>query len=79
MKVRKQMEIISDKRKSLKINDDFGIEKCWNEMAELLSENENGIVGHDINNSIRQFLFNLLQNRVIVCKKNIFGFVKKSV
>ncbi|MBC1503716.1 hypothetical protein HB825_11620 [Listeria booriae] len=36
----KQMEIILEKRKSLNINDDFGIEKCWNEMTELLSQNE---------------------------------------
>lgn len=28
------------KRKNLNINDDFGIEKCWNEMTELLSQNE---------------------------------------
>ncbi|WP_185407301.1 hypothetical protein [Listeria booriae] len=34
------MEIILEKRKSLNINDDFGIEKCWNEMTELLSQNE---------------------------------------
>ncbi|MBC1291719.1 hypothetical protein HCJ13_03830 [Listeria booriae] len=36
----KQMEIILEKRKSLNINDDFGIEKCWSEMTELLSQNE---------------------------------------
>ncbi|EUJ29573.1 hypothetical protein [Listeria cornellensis] len=40
MKLKKQMEIILEKRKSLNINDDFGIEKCWNEMTELLSQNE---------------------------------------
>lgn len=34
------MEIILEKRKSLNINDDFGIEKSWNEMTELLSQNE---------------------------------------
>ncbi|WP_185347649.1 hypothetical protein [Listeria booriae] len=34
------MEIILEKRKSLNINDDFGIEKCWSEMTELLSQNE---------------------------------------
>ncbi|MGX7150188.1 hypothetical protein [Enterococcus ureasiticus] len=28
------------KRKNLNINDDFRIEKCWNEMTELLSQNE---------------------------------------
>ncbi|MBC2391428.1 hypothetical protein [Listeria booriae] len=40
MKLKKQMEIILEKRKSLNINDDFGIEKSWNEMTELLSQNE---------------------------------------
>lgn len=34
------MEIILEERKSLNINDDFGIEKSWNEMTELLSQNE---------------------------------------
>lgn len=34
------MELILEKRKSLNINDDFGIEKSWNEMTELLSQNE---------------------------------------
>ncbi|MBC1228074.1 hypothetical protein [Listeria booriae] len=40
MKLKKQMEIILEERKSLNINDDFGIEKSWNEMTELLSQNE---------------------------------------
>ncbi|MBC2370409.1 hypothetical protein HBP98_00140 [Listeria booriae] len=40
MKLKKQMELILEKRKSLNINDDFGIEKSWNEMTELLSQNE---------------------------------------
>lgn len=34
------MELILEQRKGLNINDDFGIEKSWNEMTELLSQNE---------------------------------------
>lgn len=40
MKLKNEMETILKKRKSLNINDDFGIEKCWNEMTKLLTQNE---------------------------------------
>ncbi|WP_137657341.1 hypothetical protein [Listeria newyorkensis] len=46
MNLKKQMEISLEKRKSLNINDDFGIEKCWNEMIELLSQNETETINY---------------------------------
>lgn len=39
MDLKHQMAIILRKRKALNINDDFGIEKCWNEMTEVLTQN----------------------------------------
>ena len=40
MELRNEMDTILKKRKGLNINDDFGIEKCWNKMTILLTQNE---------------------------------------
>ncbi|WP_434779500.1 hypothetical protein [Neisseria sp. Ec49-e6-T10] len=40
MELKDCMATILKKRKSLSLNDDFGIEKCWNDMTELLTQNE---------------------------------------
>ncbi|MBY0599255.1 hypothetical protein [Bacillus bingmayongensis] len=35
-----KIEVILDKRKKLNLNDYYGIQKSWNEIVEVLSENE---------------------------------------
>lgn len=40
MNIENKMEVILNKRKKLNLNDDYGIEKSWNEIIEVLSENE---------------------------------------
>ena len=40
MNLKEQMSEIIKRRKSLHMNDSHGIYKCWEEMTELLSENE---------------------------------------
>ena len=40
MELKNKMEAILKERKGLNINDDYGIEKCWNEMTILLTQNE---------------------------------------
>ncbi|HGE5781594.1 MULTISPECIES: hypothetical protein [Bacillus] len=39
MNIENKMEVILDKRKKLNLNDDYGIQKSWNEIIEVLSEN----------------------------------------
>ncbi len=40
MELKNEMDTILKKRKGQNINDDFGIEKCWNKMTILLTQNE---------------------------------------
>ncbi|MDA1478344.1 hypothetical protein [Bacillus changyiensis] len=40
MNIENKMGIILNKRKKLHLNDDYGIEKSWNEIIEVLSEHE---------------------------------------
>ena len=51
MKLEIRMTEVLKKRKALNINDDFGIEQCWNEMTELLSQNEDEMIRYlaDVN------------------------------
>ncbi|WP_459502577.1 hypothetical protein [Bacillus sp. C1] len=44
MNIEKRMEVILDKRKKLNLNDDYGIQKSWNEIVEVLSENEENTI-----------------------------------
>ncbi|WP_242142433.1 MULTISPECIES: hypothetical protein [unclassified Bacillus cereus group] len=44
MNIEKRMEVILDKRKKLNLNDDYGIQKSWNEIIEVLSENEENTI-----------------------------------
>lgn len=37
MDLKENMNIVLSRRKKLNMNDDHGIEKCWNKMTELLS------------------------------------------
>ncbi|WP_242217410.1 hypothetical protein [Bacillus cereus group sp. BfR-BA-01380] len=39
-----KMEVILNKRKKLNLNDDYGIEKSWHEIIEVLSENEGNTI-----------------------------------
>ncbi|KGR84421.1 hypothetical protein [Lysinibacillus odysseyi] len=40
MNIADKMKVILSKRKQLHLNDDYGIYKSWNEITEVLSENE---------------------------------------
>lgn len=40
MSLKDKMDVILNKRKKINLNDDFGIEKSWNEIIEALTENE---------------------------------------
>lgn len=40
MNIANEMEAILSKRKELHLNDDYGIQKSWNEITEVLSGNE---------------------------------------
>ena len=40
MELEIRMTEVLKKRKALNINDNFRIEQCWNEMTELLAQNE---------------------------------------
>ncbi|MGG0731260.1 hypothetical protein [Bacillus paramycoides] len=44
MNIENKMEVILDKRKKLNLNDDYGIQKSWNEIIEVLSENEENTI-----------------------------------
>ncbi|MGE7184037.1 hypothetical protein ACQKKK_08535 [Peribacillus sp. NPDC006672] len=39
-----KMEVILNERKKLNLNDDYGIQKSWNEIIEVLSENEENTI-----------------------------------
>lgn len=41
MELKDKITCILRRRKSLNINDSFGIEECWNKMIKLLTKNEN--------------------------------------
>lgn len=36
--LKENMNIVLSERKKLHMNDDYGIEKCWSKMTELLSK-----------------------------------------
>ncbi len=40
------MEAILIKRKKLNLNDDYGIQKSWDEINEVLSENEENTISY---------------------------------
>ncbi|QIW19562.1 hypothetical protein [Bacillus thuringiensis] len=40
MDIAHKMEVILNERKKLNLNDDYGMQKSWNEIIEVLSENE---------------------------------------
>ncbi|EOV9529293.1 hypothetical protein CN931_04910 [Bacillus sp. AFS054943] len=44
MNIENKMQVILDKRKKLNLNDDYGIQKSWNEIIEVLSENEENTI-----------------------------------
>ncbi|SFC84271.1 hypothetical protein SAMN04488168_110106 [Bacillus sp. 491mf] len=44
MNIENKMEAILDKRKKLDLNDDYGIQKSWDEIVEVLSENEENTI-----------------------------------
>ena len=46
MESKNKMEAILKERKGLNINDDYGIEKCWNEMTILLTQNEDETIDY---------------------------------
>ncbi|WP_258529286.1 hypothetical protein [Enterococcus faecalis] len=53
MELKNKMEAILKERKGLNINDDYGIEKCWNEMTILLTQNEDETIDY-LNNAMRR-------------------------
>ncbi|GFH41955.1 hypothetical protein Hs30E_05060 [Lactococcus hodotermopsidis] len=46
MNLKNDMNKKLQNRKILNINDDFGIEKSWEEMVELLSQNEDSTINY---------------------------------
>lgn len=40
MDIEKKMKALIDKRNKLNLNDDYGIQNCWNEMIEILVKDE---------------------------------------
>ncbi|WP_208586110.1 hypothetical protein [Gracilibacillus suaedae] len=56
MNIEHKMEGILNKRKKLNLNDDYGIEKSWNEIIEALSENEEETIKY-LNNCSKQDLY----------------------
>ncbi|PEI51234.1 hypothetical protein [Bacillus pseudomycoides] len=44
MNIENKMQVILDKRKKLNLNDDYGIQTSWNEIIEVLSENEENTI-----------------------------------
>ncbi|WP_345806977.1 hypothetical protein [Bacillus pumilus] len=40
MDIENALRIVLDKRKKLDLNDDYGIQKSWDEIIEILGENE---------------------------------------
>ncbi|QPZ42220.1 hypothetical protein I7X10_20555 [Bacillus halotolerans] len=46
MNLEKKVEAILIKRKKLNHNDDYGIQKSWDELIEVLSENEENTISY---------------------------------
>lgn len=46
MNLEKKMEAILIKRKELNLNDDYGIQNSWDEIIEVLSENEENTISY---------------------------------
>ncbi|AXF32533.1 hypothetical protein ACVB9H_02060 [Bacillus subtilis] len=46
MNLEKKMEAILIKRKELNLNDDYEIQKSWDEIIEILSENEENSISY---------------------------------
>lgn len=46
MNLEKKMEAILIKRKELNLNNDYGIQKSWDEQIEVLSENEENTISY---------------------------------
>ena len=44
MGIENNMNEILNKRKSLNLNDDYGIQKSWNQIIEVLVENERNTI-----------------------------------
>jgi len=44
MDIENKMNVILNKRKSLNLNDDYGIQKSWNQIIEVLVENERNTI-----------------------------------
>src|SRR5699024_5345815 len=44
MDIDKKMNVILNKTKSLNLNDDYGIQKSWNQIIEVLVENERNTI-----------------------------------
>jgi hypothetical protein len=44
MDIKNKMDVILNERKKLNLNDDYGIYKSWNEIIEVLSEDEENTI-----------------------------------
>ncbi len=51
------MEAILDERKKLKLNDDYGIQKSWNEIIEILGEDKENTISY-LENCTKNYLIN---------------------
>ncbi|PEJ24913.1 hypothetical protein [Bacillus pseudomycoides] len=56
MNIENKMQVILDKRKKLNLNDDYGIQTSWNEIIEVLSENEENTIRY-LENCSREDLY----------------------
>src|SRR5699024_10295539 len=51
MSIENKMNVILNKRKNLNLNDDYGIQKSWNQIIEVLVENERNTIKYLENRS----------------------------
>jgi len=56
MSIENKMDVILNKRKSLNLNDDYGIQRSWNEIIEVLTDNERNTINY-LNNCSKNDLY----------------------
>lgn len=81
MDLKNEMAFLLKERKALNMNDDFGIERCWNKMTKHLTRNEDETIDY-LNECIEDDLYyiseifediseKLQSQRFITCLRNL--------
>ena len=52
----REISLVLEERKKKHVNDDFGIEECWKEITEILSQNEDETINY-LNNCSKEDLY----------------------